>query len=136
VAYMGPAVAAAAQAIVGQIDSDPVQVVIAAAAVGLAIVLRRLHPAVLTQFALVASLTSLAWTLLVWLDGVVYPPVLNSYDSYEQPSLGAGTALLRLVVTGGWWLAWAVGLGVIGLFESRRAERASGMSEGAAASRR
>lgn len=98
-----------------------VGVIGSAAALATSIALRSFHPAVLTQVGLLSALTSLAITLLAWFQEMVAPsPWLP--DVNLRAGIGRDPIAL-VVVSAAWWLAFAVLIGLIGLRESRSAER-------------
>jgi len=97
--------------------------VVGAAGAGvLAVILRLFHPAVLTQVGLLGSLTSLALSLLALAETRLIPA--QTYDEVGNPlpSGGPDPVLVALAMAA-WWLAVAVGIGLIGLAESRAAGR-------------
>jgi hypothetical protein len=90
-------------------------------ALGISIALRGFHPAVLTQIGLLTAFTSLAGSLLVWLQAALFPVDATTDGTF---SLGAGPDPFVLVLaSAAWWLVCAVLVGLIGLRESRAAER-------------
>ena len=95
-------------------------ILIAAVAVVVAAFLRRWLPSVMTQFGLVVSLAGLAGAILSWLRSLVYQPevgggvVLNPVPVPPEP-----VGLLVAAAIG--WLLAALGLGLLGTFEARRA---------------
>ena len=85
-----------------------------------AIGLRLLHPALLTQVALLISLTTLAGLLLSWLESVVVPQ--GQFDDIGNPiPVDGPDPLLLVVVSAAWWLALALIVGLIGLREANTA---------------
>ena len=90
---------------------DPAEVAVAGLTALPALAFRRLHPSVLTQLTLVGALLLLAGVAFRWLSGVVF-----GVDTFERtPSETTATALMTMA----WWLAWAVGLGLLGRLEWR-----------------
>jgi hypothetical protein len=79
-----------------------------------------LHPAVLTQFTMLASLTGLAATVLSTLEQVFVPePVFSETGAVD---LGGPNPRVLLIASAAYWLLFALLLGVLALLEARRAE--------------
>jgi hypothetical protein len=98
-----------------------VGVVGAAVATVAAIGVRLLHPALLTQVALLASITSFAGLSISWLQAVAFPP--QDFDISGQLALQAGpNPLILVAISAAWWLALAVIIGLIGLREAGMAD--------------
>jgi len=90
---------------------DVAEVAVAGLTVLAALAFRRLHPSVLTQVTLLGALLLLAAVAFRWLSGVVF-----GAETYDRPSSEVtATALMTMA----WWLAWAVGLGLLARFEWR-----------------
>jgi hypothetical protein len=118
VAHIGSAGVAAAGA--ANLGWPAAGVIGAAAATLAAIAFRLVHPALLTQVALLASITSFAALLLSWLESVVFPA--PSFDRIgEFIPEGGPDPLLLVAISAAWWLAVAVIIGLIGLREARNA---------------
>ena len=99
----------------------PLVAVVAGVAAGTAaLVLRVLHPSVLTQFGLLGALTSLAGALLAWAESLVVP--VRSFDDNGILVRSGPDPVLLAVAAAAWWLVVAVVIGLIGLLESRAAE--------------
>lgn len=82
---------------------------------------RLLHPSLLTQGALLASLTTFAGLLLSWLESVVVPqPVHTDLGDVSPP--GGPDPIVLVVVSAIWWLGLAVIVGLIGLREARTSD--------------
>lgn len=116
--------AAPAGAFVGQLlhaDSLTYAVIAATTALIVATIGRIALPAVTTQAALLFGVTSLGWAILVRLRPA--PPDC-CFDTVEP----AGSVLQLVILPGIWWIVVALGIGVLGLLESR--------AEGAPAQRR
>ncbi len=103
-------------------------VVAAVATSAVALVLRVLHPSVLTQVGLLGALTSLAGATLAWAESLVVPP-LSFEGETGVPSQGGPDPVLLVVATAAWWLVVAVVFGLIGLRESRVAEQGDPAAE-------
>lgn len=90
-----------------------------------AVALRRMHPAVLTQIGLLAAITALAAAILVWTQSTFLPSPTVSYDDYGNASVVAKGAdpLVLVIASAVWWLCCAVIIGLIGLLEARAADR-------------
>jgi hypothetical protein len=107
-----------------------VAVIGSAVAIAVAIAVRAIHPAVLTQIGLLSAFTSLVGAALTWFEGTLFPN-----NSFSESSLSRSTEpdpMLLVVGSAAWWLSVAVVIGLLGLVESRAAER----SGDAAAARR
>ena len=85
-----------------------------------AIGLRRLHASMMTQLALLVSLTVLAAVVLDWLNQVLVPPTEFTNDGL--PIDGGPDPILRVVLAALWWIVLAVLIGAIGLLEADSAE--------------
>ena len=115
-ATIGAAFAAEFLGQVLKLESRPVAAIVdAGAAVALAIVGRRLLPAVTTQLALLGSLTGLAAAVFKLLEPIETFPV-DCCETYVPPI--ADPIRLVLVPAIG-WLIVALGLGLLGLAEAR-----------------
>jgi hypothetical protein len=121
--------AAASLASGNGIEWPLVGVVGSAVALAVAIGMRSFHPAVLTQIGGLLALTSLAATLLAWLEQVLFPA--DQFDGSLSPATGPDPIVLVLA-SATWWIAVAVFVGLIGLRESHDA----GRRDDAAAARR
>lgn len=88
------------------------------AALGVAIVARLIHPALLTQTAVLGSVTCFSGTVLVWLEQTLFPS--PTFVSGESAASGVDPLLLT-VSSAIWWLLTGIGIGVIGLWEATRA---------------
>jgi hypothetical protein len=108
---------------------DPAAVLAAVAAVVAALVYRRVHPAVLTQVALLGALAFLASRLLQVVEGQWYWPSV-SLDGVD-PALARARVGLTIV----WWLAAALVFGFVARYERRKAAAAPDLDDGAAARR-
>jgi uncharacterized membrane protein len=119
VAHVGAAVAAGAE---GSGLGWPATGVIAAAVATVAAFGYRLfHPSLLTQLAILTSLTTFAGLALSWLESVVVPP--PTYSDFGEPIRAGGPDPIALVVaSAAWWLTLAVVLGLIGLREAASTE--------------
>ncbi len=118
VIHIGAAATAAASA--AAIDWPAAGAIGAAAATLAAVGFRLRHPSMLTQVALLASITSLAGMLLSWLDGLVAP--LPFYEDGEFIAPAGPDPLLLVAFSAACWLGLAVAVGVIGLREADAAD--------------
>jgi len=98
-------------------------VLVSTAVVLVAVVYRLLHPSALTQIGLLASLTALAGSLLVWLQVTIFPE--NVSDIMGAATSSGPDPILLVVASAAWWLLVASGMGLLGLAEARGAGRAS-----------
>ena len=114
-------------ALAGTTSMSPEQAGLIGAGVALAVAvaLRGLHPAVLTQVGLLAAITALTAVVLVWAQATFLPSPTVTYDDLGNASvLARGTdPLILVIVTAVWWLCCAVVIGLIGLAEARAADR-------------
>jgi hypothetical protein len=93
----------------------------AGAALALAIGLRGIHPAVLTQVALLGAMTGLAGAILAWIESVFIP---NRWFNDDGTFIAGGPdPIVIAVATAAWWLACALLIGLIGQAEARAAGR-------------
>ena len=90
---------------------------LAAAAIGV----RLLHPALLTQVALLASITSFAALSISWLQAAVFPTPEFDNSGGLTPQAGPNPLIL-VAISVVWWLVLAVIIGLIGLREARMAD--------------
>jgi hypothetical protein len=93
---------------------------------------RRIHASLLTQVALLASITSFAALLLSWLESVVVPR--RSFDAEPLPQ-GGPDPILLVVVAAAWWLVLAVIVGLMGLREAADADEDAGAARRASLTR-
>jgi hypothetical protein len=120
VAHVGAAVAAGAE---GAGFGWPAIGVFAGAVATLAAFgYRLLHPSLLTQVALLASLTSFAGATLSWLESIVVPQPVYSDELGLVPAAGGPDPILLVAASAAWWLALAVIAGLVGLVEARTAD--------------
>ena len=118
VAYAGGGVAALAGA--AGLDGAQAGVIGAGVALAVAVGLRTIHPAVLTQVGLLGAITGLAGAALILFESLLGPAdQFNDAGTFipgrDPVVLVVGSAL--------WWLGCAVVIGLIGLFEARAADR-------------
>ena len=119
-------VAAAVTALVARADLDGVVVgiVVAASALIAAAVLRRIHPALLTQVGLLASVTGLGAAILAWAANLLYtPPEAMEFPPTEDPA----NPVPRLVLTAAGWLVVALILGILALLEDPAGAEVDGL---------
>ena len=92
-------------------------VLAAAAALVVSVVLRRVHPAVLTQAAVLGSIVGLAQAILALLDEQVF------HLASGEPGTGPSSPLTLIILSAAFWLAIAVGIALLGLREARTGDR-------------
>lgn len=110
-AYVGAA--AASFAVAAGIEWPVIGLVVSSTALIIAITLRTLHPAVLTQVGVLAWLTALAASLLTWVEDAFFA------DALSDPGSASGPDPIVLVIgSAAWWLATAVVIALIGLREA------------------
>lgn len=117
--YAGSAAAAFAD-VVG-LDWPALGVVGSAVGLATAIVLRVVHPAVLTQVGVLGGLTALGVSLLAWLQVTLFPEDFSPVTGL--PTSTGPDPLLLVLATAAWWLATAVIIALLGLREARIADR-------------
>ena len=101
-----------------ELDLQVASVLVAAWAAVVAVGLRLYLPALTTQFTLLASLTALAAATLSLIENTVVPDTVFTDTGAVVPN-GGPDALLVLVASAAWWLAFAALLGIFGLIEAR-----------------
>jgi hypothetical protein len=94
-------------------------VLIALVAVTVAAGLRRLLPAVITQFGLLVAFAGLAGAILSWFQSVVFPTNPGDGPCCPQPT---PEPVSLLIVGAAWWLLAALGLGLLAIAEARQAD--------------
>jgi hypothetical protein len=120
VAYFGGGIASLAT-VVG-LDWPAAVLVGAGAALALAIGLRWVRPAVLTQVGLLGAVTALTAAILAWGESVLDPNHGFDQDTGLRSS-GAPDPLLLVLASAALWLTCAVVIGLIGLSEARAGDR-------------
>ncbi|HEX2469479.1 MAG TPA: hypothetical protein VHK05_02725 [Candidatus Limnocylindrales bacterium] len=93
-------------------------IVAAGSALAVAGLVRRLHPGLLTQTAVLGSITCLAGAILAWLEQRLIPPLV--IDSGGSVTDAGPDPLLLVLGSAAWWLATAIVVGLIGLREARQ----------------
>jgi hypothetical protein len=94
---------------------------------------RTIHPSLLTQAAVLGAVTSLAATVLAWLQLMLFP---QPDFSGPEPVFPAGPdPLVAVLAEAAWWLVAAVLIGLIGLREAARADEDDGASRRAGVTR-
>ena len=93
---------------------------------------RRLHPALTTQVALLGALTALSVTGHNLIEQLIFGAPL--YEGLEA-TRGSSEQLLMTAGSAAWWLLTGLGLGLIGLYESRHEGVVEGASQRAGVSR-
>ncbi len=88
-----------------------------------AVLYRLLHPSALTQVGLLAGLTALAGSLLVWLQVTLFPENVSKVTGLVTSS--GPDPIILVIASAAWWLLVAAGMGLLGLAEARGAGRAS-----------
>lgn len=97
-----------------------VGVIGSAAALATAVALRFRHPAVLTQFGVLAAFTTLSAALLAWVQDVLFPG--PDFTDVGEVVAGGPDPIVLVVGSAAWWLLSAFLIGLIGLREARSAE--------------
>jgi hypothetical protein len=113
--------AAAAFADVAGLEWPALGVIGSAVGLATAIVLRVVHPSVLTQVGVLGGLTALGLSLLSWLQVTLFPEDFSPVTGL--PTSTGPDPLLLVLATAAWWLATAVVIALIGLREARIADR-------------
>lgn len=108
--------------LINRLQGQAPAILITIVAVAVAAGLRRLLPAVTTQFGLIAALAGLAGAILAWFQELVYP--LNSFGGAftTTPVFPPPEPVGLLLVAAAWWLLAGLGLGILGMVEARHAE--------------
>ena len=88
-----------------------------------AVLYRLLHPSALTQVGILAALTALAGSLLVWLQATLFPENVSAVTGVVTSS--GPDPIFLVIASAAWWLLVACGMGLLGLAEARGAGRAS-----------
>lgn len=96
-------------------------IVAAGSALAVAGLTRYLHPGLLTQTAVLGSITSLAGAILVWLEQTLIPPPV--VDSGGAVTDTGPDPILLVLGSAVWWLATALVIGLVGLREARQVDR-------------
>ncbi len=125
--------AGAAMASLAGIEWPGAGVVGAVVASSVAIGLRLLHPALLTQVALLVSVTTFAGLLLSWLESLVVPE--PQFTDIGDPIAVGPDPVLLVVVSAAWWIGLALIVGLIGLREANTADEDPGAGRRAALTR-
>ncbi len=122
-AYVG--VGAAALAGTTSLTPEEAGLIAAGSALVVAVVLRAIHPSVLTQIGLLAAITGLAATILIWFQATFMPtpPLEFDQSGLPLPRSGGTDPMVQLIASAVWWLCSAVVIGLIGLREARAADR-------------
>ena len=105
------------------IDWPAIGVVSSAVALLAAIVFRTIHPAVLTQVGLLASLTALAGSALAWVQATFFAPGPPDATTGIPTAASGPDPIVLVIGSAVWWLLVAVTIALIGLWEARRGER-------------
>jgi hypothetical protein len=111
------ATAAVSFSVAADIEWPIIGLVGSSTALLVAIVLRTVHPSVLTQVGVLAWLTALAGSLIAWVQDALFADALSAAG-------GSGPDPIFLVIGSAvWWLATAVIIALIGLREAGLGER-------------
>jgi hypothetical protein len=100
------------------------------AALVVAVIGRRLHPALTTQAALLAAATCLAGSILALIEQLLFGP--RTFDATDGRVAGQ---LALTIGPAAWWLLTGLALGLIGLYEARREGTVEGAQQRAGLSR-
>lgn len=105
--------------------------VVSIVAIGVAAAFRIIHPALLTQFGILVSVSAFGGLLLSWLQSRIAPVAFNEQG---DPIGTIPDPILLVVVSAAVWLLIALGLGSLALAE--RTDHRGDQAEGAPAGRR
>jgi hypothetical protein len=109
------------QFLINRIQGVAPAVLVAAIATAVALVLRRLLPAVTTQLALLGWLTGLAGVVLLWIESFAYP--ISFFSDGCCATYPPSPSPIGQVIGGAvWWLLVALGLGVLAIVEMRNGD--------------
>jgi hypothetical protein len=117
--YVG--IAAAAFADLAGLDWPASGVVASGVALAVAVLLRIVHPSVLTQVGVLGWVTGLAASTLAWLQVTIFPENISPETGLSTTS--GPDPILLVLASAAWWLVTAVIIALIGLREARAAER-------------
>lgn len=107
--------------LINRLQGQAPGILITIVAVAVAASLRRLLPAVTTQFGLIAALAGLAGAILAWFQELVYP--VSSFGAPTlTPTFGPPEPVGLLLAAAAWWLLVGLGLGILGMVEARHAQ--------------
>ncbi len=95
---------------------ESLMVIGAAGGLAAAAVFRRLHPALLTQFGLLAGIATLAFAMQQWVERAVFPPG----DAFGEIAAGSPAPIVKVALTAGLWLLVALIVGLVGRREASR----------------
>lgn len=118
-AYVGGAVTSFA--ILAGLDWPAIGVVGSGAALATAVVLRVIHPSVLTQVGVLTWVTALSVSILQLLQVTVFPEDFSNETGL--PNLTGPDPMILVLASAAWWLTTAVIIGLVGLREVRTGER-------------
>ncbi len=116
VSYVGGAMAAFADT--AGIGWPLIGVLATGAAFLVAIAIRVGFASVLTQVALLGSLTAFAGSMLVWVQATFFPEPFS--EATGGPATPGPDPMVLVVASAAWWLLLAVGIALLGLWEARR----------------
>lgn len=110
------------------IPASDLAVIASATTFAFAIACRGFFPALLTQLGLLSALTSLVASALAWIEATLIPgePLFDT----RLARLSGPDPLVLVLGSAAWWLAVAVAIGLLGLAESRSADRDGGAAAG------
>ena len=117
--YVGAAALSFAAA--ARIEWPVIGLVASSTALLVAIVLRTVHPSVLTEVGVLAWLTASAAAVLAWIQDVFFAEEFS--DATGLPASSGPDPIILVIGSAVWWLATAVIIALIGLREARRGER-------------
>lgn len=113
--------AAISFALAAGLEWPEIGVVASGAALVAAVVLRTVHPSVLTQIGVLTWLTTLATSILAWVQDAFFAQEFS--EATGMPVGSAPNPLVLVIGSATWWLATAVIIALFGLREARLGER-------------
>jgi hypothetical protein len=110
------------QFLINRLQGAVPAVLVAAIATAVALVLRRLLPAVTTQLALLGWLTGLAGVVLLWIESLFGYPISFGGGACCATYPPSPSPIGQVIGGAVWWLLVALGLGVLAIVEMRNGD--------------
>ena len=107
------------QLLINRLQGAAPDVLVAAIATAVALVLRRLLPAVITQFALLGWLTGLAGVVLLWIESLFGYPISFGGGACCATYPPSPSPIGQVIGGAAWWLLVALSLGGLAIVEMR-----------------